>query len=290
MSAQQVEFIRGRTRMFGIVGDPIVQVRSPEMVTWEFHRRGIDALVVPLHVRQKDFAVTMPALIRLANFDGFLFTIPFKSQALPLADHIGAQGRLLGCINQLVRRADGGWSGDILDGVGCVTAFQSRGVTICGKRLLLLGLGGAGAAIAGAMAAQDPAFMHLYDLSYERSARVKAHIALLSPKTQVHIGDPCLEQIDILINATPVGMLEDARLPLTVTELRSSTVVFDAIVMPEVTPLLKLAQACGCTVIYGREMMSGQIGKLVDGFLDPGSVGTDQGKIRLRAQAGLSSL
>jgi len=51
----QVNFIRGRTRMFGIVGDPIAQVRSPEMITWELQRRGVDALLVPLHVPAADF-------------------------------------------------------------------------------------------------------------------------------------------------------------------------------------------------------------------------------------------
>jgi shikimate dehydrogenase len=78
----QVDFIRGRSRMFGIVGDPIAQVRSPEMITWEFHRRGVDALLVPIHVPAADFDVLMPALMRMANFGGFVLTIPFKTRAL----------------------------------------------------------------------------------------------------------------------------------------------------------------------------------------------------------------
>jgi len=88
---QQVDFIQGRTRMFGIIGDPIAQVRSPEMITWEFQRRGVDAVLVPLHVPAADFDGVMPALMRLANFGGFVLTIPFKARALVFADRLGLQ-------------------------------------------------------------------------------------------------------------------------------------------------------------------------------------------------------
>ena len=50
MTAQQVDFIKGSSRMFGIIGDPIAQVRSPEMITWELQKRGVDAILVPMHV------------------------------------------------------------------------------------------------------------------------------------------------------------------------------------------------------------------------------------------------
>lgn len=56
--------------MFGIVGDPIAQVRSPEMITWELQRRGVDAVLVPLHVPEEQFEALMPALMRLVNFGG----------------------------------------------------------------------------------------------------------------------------------------------------------------------------------------------------------------------------
>jgi shikimate dehydrogenase len=69
------------------------------------------------------------------------------------------------------------------------------------------------------------------------------------------------------MNASPVGMLSDARLPLAATKFDKNLVVFDAIVMPENTPLLTLAQNCGCELVRGREMMLGQISRLVDYFL-----------------------
>lgn len=265
----QVDFIRGSTRMFGIVGDPIAQVRSPEMITWELQRRGIDALLVPLHVPAAEFEQTMAALMRLANFGGFVITIPFKTRALGLADRLGLQAQVMGGINVLVRRSDGRWSADMLDGMGCVAAFRQRGIPIEGRSLMILGLGGAGGAIACAMAAERPGRMRLHDLSAERCRFTSQCIARISPTTTVETGPPRLDDTDVLINATPVGMLDDSRLPLDVSSLPAQLVVFDAIVMPEQTPLLGLAERCGCTVVRGREMMLGQIPQLVDRLLDP---------------------
>ncbi|MFM8624360.1 MAG: hypothetical protein ACKOCZ_07610 [Betaproteobacteria bacterium] len=99
--------------------------------------------------------------------------------------------------------------------------------------------------------------MRLYDLSAQRCEFIRSCIARISAETVVDIGPPTAQGMDILINASPVGMLEDARLPLQVQTLPSDLVVFDAIVMPEQTPLLALAERCACTVVRGREMMLG---------------------------------
>jgi shikimate dehydrogenase len=69
------------------------------------------------------------------------------------------------------------------------------------------------------------------------------------------------------MNASPVGMLADARLPLDVDRLPRELIVFDAVVKPERTPLIQLAEANGCTTVYGREMMRGQISRMTDFFL-----------------------
>lgn len=272
---QQVDFIQGRTRMFGIVGDPIAQVRSPEMITWEFHRRGVDAVLVPIHLPAADFDAVMPALMRLANFGGFVLTVPFKTRALRLADRQSVQAQTLGSINLLVRRSDGGWSGDILDGMGCVGAFIKRGIAIEGRSLMVLGLGGAGGAIACAMAAERPRLIRLHDLSPERCQFIGRCIGRISPSTRVEIAPARVDDVDVLIHATPVGMLSDARLPLDVQSLPQALVVFDAVVMPEQTPLLDLAERCGCTLVKGREMMLAQIPQLVDRFLDPDAITVD---------------
>lgn len=263
----QVDYINGKTRLYGIVGDPIAQVRSPEMVTHELQRRGLNAILVPLHVARADFARVIPHLMQLLNLDGLVMTIPFKAQALNLAQSLGLQAQAVGALNALARRKDGTWAGDMFDGMGCVQAFARRGLALRGKSVLLIGLGGAGGAIAAAVASEQPLRMHIWDLDPDRCRQSAELIARLSPDTQVLVGPPHLDGVDVLMNASPVGMLDDARLPLVADALAPELVVFDTIVYPEQTPLLQLAQRSGCQVVTGREMMQGQIARIVDFFI-----------------------
>lgn len=262
----QVDYISGRTRLFGIVGHPIEQVRSPEMFTAEFRRRALDAILVPLHVLPEDFEALLPQLLRLSNLDGVIFTIPYKLRACALADRLGEQARIVGAINALGRRP-GGWRGDIFDGIGCVEAFRRRGIPLIGRHALLLGAGGAGSAIGVALASERPASLRVYDVDATRAEALAARIGGAFPGLTVSAGAPQLDGIDILLNATPSGMLDDARLPIAITSLPGAMTVFDAIVKPETTPLLALAERCGCTTVRGREMMRGQIARIVDFFL-----------------------
>jgi shikimate dehydrogenase len=262
----EVPFVNGATRLYGIVGDPIAQVRSPEMVTWELQRRGLDAVLLPLHVHAADFDEVMPRLMRLGNLEGLVFTIPFKARALALARRLGPQAQAVGAVNALARAPDGSWTGEIFDGLGCVEAFRRAALPLAGRRVMLLGLGGAGSAIAVAVAGERPLAMRLFDLDAACAERVAASVRAISPGTAVTVGAPALDGIDVLINATPVGMLDDPRLPIDVARLPASLVVFDAIVKPERTPLLALAEAGGCRVLRGREMMRGQISRIVDFF------------------------
>lgn len=269
-ASDQVSFLNGRTRLYGIVGDPIEQVRSPEMITWELHQRGCNAVLVPLHVRDLDFDAVLPSLQRLVNLDGLVFTIPFKARALAMASRLGPQALQVGAVNALKRSAQGDWIGEMFDGAGCVEAFRRRGLPLAGQRVMLIGLGGAGSAIAAAVAGEAPARLRLHDLDAARCDRVAEVVRRISPQTLVEIGPPTVEGMQVLMNASPVGMLGDPRRPIEIDRLPASLTVFDAIVKPEVTPLLDLARRCGCRVVPGREMMRGQIARMVDFFLQQG--------------------
>jgi shikimate dehydrogenase len=264
--SDQVDYISGRTRLFAIVGHPIAQVRSPEMITAELRARGHDAILVPLHILPEDFDACLPQLMRVRNLGGLVFTIPYKLRACALADELGAQARVVGAINALANGDDGRWRGDIFDGLGCVEAFRRRGLAFAGKRVMLLGAGGAGSAIAAAIGSERPASLRIFDIDGERARLLAGTVARANPRVAVTAAAPTTRDVDILVNASPVGMLDDARLPLPISDLPRELVVFDAIVKPERTPLIALAEQFGCTTVYGREMMRGQIARMVDFF------------------------
>jgi len=261
----EVDFVSGKTRLFGIVGHPIEQVRSPEMFTAEFARRGHDGILLPFHVLPADFDTVVPALMRMPNLDGLIFTLPYKQRATALAAAIGPNARVVGAVNALARRG-GSWSAEMFDGVGCVEGFRRRGLTFAAKRVMLIGAGGAGSAIAVAIAHEAPAAIRLFDLDDARVGTLAAKVRSVDARIRVVTGAPRHEGFDVLLNASPVGMLDDPRLPIEAKRFDPSLVVFDAIVKPETTPLLALAEACGCTVVRGREMMRGQITRMTDFF------------------------
>ena len=267
VQAGEVDYVSGNTRLYGIVGHPIEQVKSPASLTAEFRRRGHDAMLLPLHVLPADFEACLAQLLRLQNLDGLIFTVPFKLRACAFADTIGAQAQVVGAINALARGADGQWRGDMFDGLGCVEAFRRRGIGFGGKRVMLLGAGGAGSAIAVAIGFEQPRSLRIFDLDPDRAGALAARIARANPGLDVRAGPPGIAGIDILINATPTGMQGDARLPLPLDTLPRDLVVQDVVTLPERTPLLALAERCGCITIAGREMMNGQIARLADFFL-----------------------
>jgi shikimate dehydrogenase len=265
-TSEEVDYVSGRTRMFGIVGDPIEQVRSPELVSAEFRRRRSEAIMVPLHVLPGDFDRVVPALKALPNLGGLVFTIPYKVLACAFADELSQQARVVGAINVLGRGADGRWRGDILDGLGCVEGFRRRGLGFADQRVCLIGAGGAGSAVGVALAAEGPRAIRLFDIDTAKAEALAAKLRATAPQAVVTLGPPTVEGIDILMNASPVGMLDDPRMPIEAASLPASLIVFDAIVKPERTRLLALAEKSGCRVVTGREMMRGQIAKMVDFF------------------------
>lgn len=265
MIPDQVDYVCGRTRIYGIVGHPIEQVRSPEMFTAEFRRRGHDAILLPFHVLPEDFERVVPALLHMPNLDGLIFTIPFKQRAMALADRIGPNARVVGAINALAR-SETGWKAEIFDGIGCVEGFRRRGIGFRGRRVMLIGAGGAGSAIAVAIAHDAPAHLRLFDVDAARVQDLAARVRAVDPAIEVETGEPRHESYDILLNASPVGMLQDARMPIAADAFAPSLVVFDAIVHPETTPLLAFAERQGCVTVRGREMMRGQIARMTDFF------------------------
>ena len=262
----EVDYVSGKTRIFGIVGHPIEQVRSPEMFTASFENRKADAILLPFHVLPDDFDRVVPALMLMPNLDGLIFTIPFKQRAMALADVIGPNATIVGAINALARQAGGGWTGEIFDGIGCVEGFRQQGITFADKRVMLIGAGGAGSAIGVAVAHEGPASIRLFDPDSARATDLMDKIKRVDPAIVVDYAEPDCDGIDILLNASPVGMLDDARMPISVERFDPKLVVFDAIVKPEMTPLLQLAEQSGCTFIQGRQMMYGQISKMTDHF------------------------
>ena len=258
--------ITGATRLYGIVGDPIAQVRSPETFTARFAATGIDAVLVPVHVPAAGFDAIIPGLLALGNLDGLLVTVPFKARMVRFASRLGPAAACIGALNALRREADGSWSGDMFDGAGFVRGAEAKGQRLRGRRVLQFGAGGAGSAIACALAEAGVASIRIVD---PEAARVEALAAALQrafPDCDVAAAAAQRGEVDMVVNASPVGMRPGDGLPGDIGTLDAGTLVGDVVVSETPTPLIAQAQRDGCAWVSGRDMHSGQIEAIMGFF------------------------
>lgn len=245
--------IDGATRLFAIIGDPVSAVRSPEYFNKFFVERGINAALVALHVAADDLPVAWAGIARTRNIAGLVVTMPHKVAACALVDRLEPTARLVGAINAARRDADGRWVGDMFDGQGVVDALLKSGHDVAGRKAFLLGAGGAGAAIAAALAEAGVGEVVIQDVDSRKRDAVIARLAHAFPSVSLRAGD-LAPTFDFAINATPLGMKATDPIPFDPVSLPRSTIVVDVITKPEMTPLLERARVRGNPVQTGREM------------------------------------
>ena len=255
----------GATRLYLIIGDPIAQVKAPGGLTREFDKRGRDWVVVPLQLAPADVGAGFSVLSRGRNVDGLIATVPHK---FALASHcatLSERARFLGAANVARRNADGSWHGDMLDGEGFTDAAARAGCRMQGARALLIGAGGAGSAIALSLLDHGVARLAICDVDAVRTAALLARLAdRFGDRVGQAGGDA--SGVDVLVNATPIGMNVDDPLPLDIAGLNAATFVGDVITVPEITPLLRTARDKGCRIQTGIGMFESNIGLMADFF------------------------
>lgn len=258
--------ITGATRLYAIVGDPIVQVRSPEVFTERFAAAGMNAVLVPAQVSAERFDEVIPALMRLGNLDGLLVTVPFKARMLPFASRLGPAAACIGAVNALRREADGSWTGDMFDGAGFVRGIEGKGERIRGRRVLQFGAGGAGSAIACALAGAGVESIRIVDPDSGRVEALTEALRNAFPDCDVAAATSKRADVDMIVNASPVGMRPGDGMPGDIGALTADTLVGDVVVSESPTALIQHALRHGCSWVNGRDMHSGQIEAIMSFF------------------------
>ena len=251
--------LSGKTRLYAILADPVTHVRAAEFFAPAFAAHGLDAALIPLHVVPPDLAAVVAQLQRVRNLHGLVLTIPHKEAMAALCDQLGPDGRLCGAVNT-VRFADGlQLIGDMFDGVGLVQGARASGIPLEGRRVLLLGAGGAGRAIAFALARAGVASLTIANRTARRAAALVADVARGVPGATVAVGPARPDGHEVIVNATSLGLHEADALPVDPHLLRPAMDVVEIIAAVEVTPLRRAATDLGCRTMGGRAMVDHQI-------------------------------
>jgi shikimate dehydrogenase len=263
------EPLSGATRVCFIVGDPIAQVKSPAGVTQAFHDRGHNAYVMPAHVAPTYLAAWLTGVSLAKNVDGIIVTVPHKFASFDLCTTTSDRAAFLHTVNTMRRNADGSWHGDMFDGLGFVSAMRDKGCQPEGKKVLLVGAGGAGSAIAHALVMAGVSLLAIHDEDATRRTTLVNRLAGLAQCTVEH-GTTDPSGFDIVLNATPLGMKEADSCPLEVTQITPHMFVGCVITAPAITPLIAAARAKGCNTMTGADMFARVRHLMVDFLLGNG--------------------
>jgi len=247
--------ISGKTLLIGHFGFPTAAFKAPMIYNPWFEARGVDAVVVPMGIKPEDYATTLPAVFKFTNIRGALVTMPHKVTTLGLVDELTPTARIAGACNAILRRPDGSLLGDQFDGAGFVRGVQRKGLRLTGARVLVSGSGGVGSAIAASLAAAGVAQLSLFDQFAPSAIALATRLREHYPQLSVATGSNDPHDMDLIVNATPLGMKDADPLPFDVARLQPSTFVGEVVMKQTITPLLAAAQAKGCAIQVGTDML-----------------------------------
>jgi shikimate dehydrogenase len=258
--------IDGHTELIAHLGWPTHAFKAPMIYNPWFASVGINAVVVPMGCRPEHFAGVLAGLFTLENIRGALITMPHKVSVVDLLAEVTPTVKVAGSCNAVRRDAQGRLVGDMFDGAGFVRGVQRKGLVLQGARALVVGTGGVGCAIAASLAAAGVAGIALYDVQPAAAEGLAQRLRTHYPAIAVATGSKDPAGFDLVVNATPLGMNPDDPLPVDVARLQARTFVGEVVMKAEMTAFLSAAQARGCRVQVGTDMLFEQIPAYLEFF------------------------
>lgn len=255
----------GASRIYAVFGDPVAQVQTPRLINPIFAAANRNIFAVPFHVTPAQFHGAFAAFAAMSNVAGIGVTVPHKIAAAALCDTVTATAKAVGAVNSIQRQQDGSLHGALFDGAGFVAGLGANAARLKGARVLMVGAGGAGRAIAHALAGEGIAHLALVDMDPQA---VAATCAIANDAAQAAIaaaGDLARDDYDVIVNASPIGIKGTAVFPFASERLSEAMLVADIAALAGETPLLAAARQRGCAVCDGNDMLQAQIA-LIAGF------------------------
>lgn len=247
--------------LVGLIGEGIQESLSPALHEEEARCQGLTLHYQLIDLAQDGRSVAdLPHLIEsgeAAGFDGLNITHPCKQAVLPLLTELSDDARAIGAVNTVVFRA-GKRKGYNTDRSGFALSFRQTLGDAARRRVVILGAGGAGAAVAYAMVSLGVERLFIVDRERERAATLARSIAVHHPRQHVVSSDDfasVAQRVDGLIHATPTGMAAHPGLPFDAALLRQEMWVAEIVYFPLETELLRVARKRGCRTVDGGGMM-----------------------------------
>lgn len=245
------------TRRVALIGNPLKRRHSAVMQNAAFTAHGIDA-TYELRPIEPDGVEAFFSEARGPDWLGFGVTAPYKQVAMGYLDEVEPGALAIGAVNNGVRRADGSLVGFNTDASGFMSAVESMGLSVAGRRAVVVGAGGAARAVVWALLDVGIERVFVANRTPERAHTLAASLSSYGNVVPGSLDGPelatALGSAALAVNATTVGMTTDT-VAFDVTGLPEGALVFDLVYVPPMTPLVKAASARGLPVCNGMEML-----------------------------------
>ena len=193
--SNQLPWVEGTTRVFGVIAHPVDHVRAPMVFNPRFAAAGLPHIMVPINAPPEKLESIINALRAMPNFGGLAVTIPHKMPLADLCDSLGTAAQLTGAVNAVRFDNDGTMHGDNFDGAGFVAGAIGNGYDVADKAILLIGAGGAARAIAAALVEAKIGKLTIANRSLGKAEELASLLAIKTGFTNVHaaaLTDCCL--------------------------------------------------------------------------------------------------
>ena len=258
--------INGNTEIVAHIGFPTHAFKAPMIYNPWFEKAGVNAIVVPMGCQARDYPDLLRSVFKLANIRGALITMPHKVTTVGLLDEVLPTAAIAGSCNAVRRLPDGRLQGDMFDGEGFVRGVLRKGLNLRGARALVVGSGGVGSAIAASLAGAGVASLGLFDVHAASAEGLGKRLRQHYPALEVATGSNDPAGFDLVVNATPMGMNAGDAMPMDISRIAPGTFVGEVVMKTEMTAFLAAAQARGCRVQIGSDMLFEQIPAYLEFF------------------------
>jgi shikimate 5-dehydrogenase len=243
-------------RRIDMIGSPIAQARSPGILNPMLRARGDGVEVMSRDVGEAG----LPGYVASARIDpalaGMIVTTPLKQPICAYLDHASALVGFIGACN-CVRASEAGWIGANFDGIGFVKALTDVAGDVAGKRVVLVGCGGAGSAIAAGLVASADVDLSICDVALERTRAFVARLRNFAPRSTIRHVETPVGVFDIVVHATRCGLAPGDPSPIPVETIAAADIVVDIVVEPD-TAVKRDAIRLGRALIEGEAMVAAQ--------------------------------